>query len=656
MAQQTQFSHGDPTPLEQQALELINRARSNPTQEGIILDSVNTWFSNDARQRKPAFFTNLRSGMAAFPAVPPLAFNPKLIQAARGHSQDMIARNFFGHVNPSGQDPTARGAAQGYDVGVGENIDGGGATSGADMLHSHFGFLVEYDNIDTSHQYGHRENILSSSYTEIGVGVAGARQGGKITQDFGGPARTYIVGVAYNDVNSDGAYDAGEELAGITVRPDTGNWFAVTSASGGFAIPIDSVETVTDSFTVPFAVAGNTWAAVKPYDDAYRAQQIAAAPTVMVTLTWSGGPLTSPRTTTVTMKRPVLRNYNIVGTDHYYYPLSMVTSQSVKADLTSATGTGGGGGGGGGGVTPPPNGSSPKDLNNDGKADLVFQNSAGQVFAWFLDGTGDAVNFTTGSGLKPGSHMLYSGGLGDWKLVARADLNNDGIPDMIFQNNFGQIYVWFLDGTGNAVSGSGSGLKSGLSPRLLYSSGLGDWRIVGCTDVNGDGNADLIFQNTAGLIFVWFLDGTGNVVNFTTGSGLKPGSKLIYTGGLGDWRIVACADVNGDGKADLIFQNSAGQIYAWFLDGTGNAVNFSTGAGKLGTQFLYSAGLGGWRIAACADINGDGKNDLVFQNAAGQVYAWFLDGTGNAVNFFTGTGKVGTQFLYSANLGDWRAH
>ena len=653
IAQQTQYSHGDPTALEQQELELINRARNNPTQEGVILDSVNTWYSNDARARKPAFFPNLRSGMAAFPAVPPLAFNAKLIQAARGHSQDMIARNFFAHVNPSGQDPTARGAAQGYDVGVGENIDGGGAATVADIMESHFGFMVEYDNIDTAHQYGHRENILSASYTEVGVGVAGARQGGKITHDFGGPARTYILGVAYNDANGSAAFDAGEGAAGITVRPDTGNWFAVTSTSGGFAIPIDSVQTVTDSFTVPFAVAGDTWAAVKPYDDAYRAQQIAAAPTITVTLTWSGGPLTSPRTTTVTMKQPVLRNYNIVGTDHYYYPLSMVTSQSVKADLTSATGTGGGGGGGG--VTPPPSGSSPKDLNNDGMADLVFQNTAGQIFAWFLDGTGNAVNFTTGSGLKPGSHLLYGGGLGDWRIVSRADLNNDGIPDIIFQNSAGQIYVWFLDGTGNAVSGSGSGLKAGLGARFLYSGGLGDWRIVGCTDMNGDGNADLIFQNSAGLIFVWFLDGTGNAVNFTTGSGLKPGSKLIYTGGLGDWRIAACTDVNGDGKADLIFQNSAGQIYAWFLDGTGNAVNFSTGTGILGTKFLYAAGLGGWRIAACVDINGDGKNDLIFQNAAGQIYAWFLDGTGNAVNFTTGGGQLGTRFLYSGGLGDWQA-
>ena len=220
IAQQTQYSHGNPTALEQQSLELINRSRMNPTQEGIILDTVNTWYSQDARARKPSFFTNLRAEFASYPAVAPLAFNPKLIQSARAHSQDMIARNFFSHVNPDGLDPTARAAALGYDVGVGENIDGGGASTEDDILESHFGFMVDYDNIDATHPIGHRQNILDSSYTEIGVGVAGSRSGGRITQDFGGPARSYILGVAYSDSNSNGSYDAGEGLAGITVKPD----------------------------------------------------------------------------------------------------------------------------------------------------------------------------------------------------------------------------------------------------------------------------------------------------------------------------------------------------------------------------------------------------------------------------------------------------
>ena len=145
------------------------------------------------------------------------------------------------------------------------------------------------------------------------------------------------------------------------------------------------------------------------------------------------------------------------------------------------------------------------------------------------------MNFSTGAGLKPGSKFLYGAGLGDWRIAACTDMNADGIPDFIFQNGAGQIFVWILDGTGTAINFStGAGLKPGS--KMAYAGGLGDWRLVACGDMNGDGNPDFIFQNGVGQIYLWTLDGTVNPINFSTGTGLKPGSKLLYGSGLGDWR------------------------------------------------------------------------------------------------------------------------
>ena len=277
-----------------------------------------------------------------------------------------------------------------------------------------------------------------------------------------------------------------------------------------------------------------------------------------------------------------------------------------------------------------------RDLDRDGAADLIFQNNAGQLYTWNMDGAGATIS----------GGYLYGGGLGDWSLKAVADINNDGIGDLIFQNGVGQIYVWYLDGTGSGVDfPTGSGLKPGS--HFLYGGALGDWKVIGAADINNDGNTDLVFQNGIGQIYIWYLDGSGSGVDFSTGSGLKAGSNFLYSAGLGDWRLKAIGDINGDGNADLLFQNSAGQLIAWFLDDSGAFHSLG---------WIYTGGLGDWKVTSVADMNGDGYADLVFQNGIGQIAVWYLDGSGATVDFSAGTGFVppGSQVIYPNGLGDWR--
>jgi uncharacterized delta-60 repeat protein len=246
-----------------------------------------------------------------------------------------------------------------------------------------------------------------------------------------------------------------------------------------------------------------------------------------------------------------------------------------------------------------------RDFNNDGNADLLFQNTLGQIYAWYLDG----------SGVISSSDYLFTGALGDWKIAGAADMNNDGNSDIVFQNNAGQIYVWYLNGSGVVSSGA-----------FLFPDGLGDWRIKGIADLDNDGHADLIFQNTFGQIFVWYLNGSGVVSS----------GAYLFTGGLGDWRIAGIADLNNDGHADLVFQNTFGQIYVWYLDGSGVVSS---------SAYLFTSGLADWRIAGIADMNNDGHADLIFQNVIGQIYVWYLNGSGVVSS---------SAYLFTGGLGDWR--
>ncbi len=253
------YSHGDPTVEEQYTLELINRARANPKAEGIRL--VDT--PDPDVQGAISFFSiskNLvKSQFDTYPSRPPLAFHPKLIDCARGHSKDMKDNDFQSHSGSNGSSMTDRINKVAYSgwTGIGENV----FSYAKSMWHAHAGFNIDW-GADNQVTLGHRKNIMNyegSLYTEIGVGVLEdnnpGTQVGKyiITHNFGARGDKYITGVAYKDNNNNGFYDMGEGLAGIKVELSKGNFFAITSTSGGYAIPVTGL---TGSVTVTATGAG----------------------------------------------------------------------------------------------------------------------------------------------------------------------------------------------------------------------------------------------------------------------------------------------------------------------------------------------------------------------------------------------------------------
>lgn len=75
-------------------------------------------------------------------------------------------------------------------------------------------------------------------------------------------------------------------------------------------------------------------------------------------------------------------------------------------------------------------------------------------------------------------------------------------------------------------------------------------------------------------------------------------------------------DFNGDHKADILWRQASGALYLWFMDGT----SISTGGGA-GTATVD------WTIQGVGDFNGDGKADILWRHTSGAVYVWLMDGT-----------------------------
>ncbi|MGC9450237.1 MAG: CAP domain-containing protein [Oceanipulchritudo sp.] len=278
-------SIGSPTDEEQAFVEYINRARADANAEALRLGNTSdpdvvsaiNFFDVDILQMYAEFATLDQN-------LPPLSINENLTTAARLHSEDMFTNVFQEHTSSSNPPaPFEEGD------GIGERIQKSGYSFSIaaeniysyakSAFHGHAAFNIDWgfgpDADGMQDPPGHRLNIHSPNYREIGVGVvlgtntAGTTTVGPliVTQDF---AETFspvpfITGVAYFDLNENAFYDIGEGLGGLTVEVAEAVPWAETANSGGYSVPVTGDGTYNVTFsglgltaqTTPVAVSGN---------------------------------------------------------------------------------------------------------------------------------------------------------------------------------------------------------------------------------------------------------------------------------------------------------------------------------------------------------------------------------------------------------------
>ncbi len=256
----TPYSIGNPTDEEQLYLEYLNRARANPPAEGLILATTTDPNVLSAYSAYTVDLSLMQSQFNAIAITPPLAMNAKLMAAARVHSQDMFVNMYQGHTGTDGSSPGDRITAQGYSwYTYGENV----YSYSDSVFYGHAGFEVDWGGTPATggmqNPPGHRLNIHNSAFREVGVGVVDGVNGTPpndvgpqlVTQDLATqPSATpFITGVVYYDLNGNGFYDVGEGIGGVTVQVPGSTYFAVTAASGGYAVPVTTNGNYAMSFT-----------------------------------------------------------------------------------------------------------------------------------------------------------------------------------------------------------------------------------------------------------------------------------------------------------------------------------------------------------------------------------------------------------------------
>jgi Calx-beta domain/Cysteine-rich secretory protein family/Domain of unknown function (DUF4114)/SdrD B-like domain len=241
-----------PTAQAQEMFELVNRLRQMPQAElNLLLNSGDPKIAQ-ALQQFGVDRSLLAQQWRTLVSVAPLAWSAELATSAATHNAQMIAADTQSHRLPGEADLLQRAINAGYAATrVGENI----FAFSESVLFGHAGFAIDWGNDPQSiggiqNPAGHRELLLSGSYREIGIAITAENDSKTqvgplvISQEFGNRTaldnKAWLLGVAFQDLNSDGFYQAGEGVSGIDVevrsasQPNSAPVITTTLDAGGY--------------------------------------------------------------------------------------------------------------------------------------------------------------------------------------------------------------------------------------------------------------------------------------------------------------------------------------------------------------------------------------------------------------------------------------
>jgi hypothetical protein len=241
------------------------------------------------------------------------------------------------------------------------------------------------------------------------------------------------------------------------------------------------------------------------------------------------------------------------------------------------------------------------------------------VFATDLDGDGDTdvlwsshledkIAWEESDGGSPPTFTehVISTGANSVRSVFATDVDGDGNIDVLSASWLDDKIAWYQNDGGSPPT---------FTERVISTTANGAASVF-ATDVDGDGDTDVLAALGNDDSIVWYESDGGSPPSWT--------ERVISTDATGAWAVFA-TDVDGDGDTDVLSASRNVHKVAWYESDGGSPPTF--------TERVISTTADGALAVFAMDVDGDGDTDVVCASHFDAKIAWHESDGGSPPTF-----------------------